>query len=665
MDDETGAKGTASDESQGPDTSAISPPAGHHGSTAGGGWVAVASRAQPVLVAALFLAIGAALTTPVSDPDFWWHLASGRWIWERGELMRADPFAFTAAAFPPPMQGSYPFTQYWLAELLMYGIHAGFGLTGVILLRAAVFTLMFFLLYRLMRGLGAGVLVAVPLVALADRAVVHELGYIGDRPQMWSSLFFVVTLLLCQRQREGRRAAFVLLPLLMLLWSNLHGGYLLGLAVVGVSAAADLITGRSTRPSRASAGAAFLLSGCNPAGFSVLLSYPATRIFGFVALPGITEEHSLLSWISFSSSPRLIPALTSVLVLSLITILPRLRTMARERPDLLGLYLITLAMGALAARFVIFFVAVAAALTAANAAALLQQRWVPVAGRLAGNRGHASLATATALVLVALTAQQAGVAARTSALRPGAEFHHPYEGIADFLGKSGLSGNLFNEYRAGGYLTWRLFPSMKVFIYGRMLSGDLLGLYQDLLLSPSAAKEGRPRYQEELDARQIDTLVLPTCNTTSGLILPLAVVVARDENWALVYSDAAAVVLVRKSRAPAHLLAGAPPPTALYDNMIAIAENTGRTRHGQAMPAWRYSLAFALYAKGEREPALAVLDEYLRRAPGHEAARRVRERIRGEIEAAGMPTSPDRTDEEAPGPHERNNFRGRSVPAAP
>lgn len=595
---------------------------------------------RSVLLALYFMALGVALTTPVTDPDFWWHLASGRWMWERGELLHADPFAFTSAAFPSVVAGSFAFTQYWLAELLMHGINAAAGLEGAILLRAAVFTLLFFFLYRLLRGVGAGMLAAVLLLALANRAIVHELGYIGDRPQMWSSLFFVATLLLCQHQREGRRVALVALPLLMLLWSNMHGGYLLGLAVVGLGALAAGVAGQATWGLRTSAIATVLMSGCNPGGFSALLSYPSFRVSGAGILHGIVEESSLLNWINPSSSLRLVPALTAILAISLLTLIPRVRNVARERPDLLALYLLTLVAGLSSARFLIFFVIVATVMTASNTAALLHYRRALFPGLVTSSAAPAVHTAAIALVLVALTAHQAGVAARMSAFRPGTVVRHPYEGVADFLERSGLTGNLFNEYGAGGYFTWRLFPSLKVFIYGRLVSSELLGLYEDLLLRPSTSIRGGPRYQRELDALEVDALVLPSCNATSGLMLPLTVLVARDENWALVYSDATAVVLARKSKAPAGLLADVLPPTALYDNMIAIARKTGRTGHGQAMSAWRYSLAFALYAKGERAAALAVLDDYLRFAPGHAAAVRIRERIVREIESGAVSPQP-------------------------
>jgi cobalamin synthase len=432
----------------------------------------------------------------------------------------------------------------------------------------------------------------------------------------------------------------------MLLWSNLHGGYLLGLAVIGISAAADGLAGRSTRSSRASAAVALLLSGCNPAGFSALIIYPALRISGMGRLMGITEENSLLTWVSLSSSLRLVPALTTLLLLSLGTLLPRFRAFAREHPDLLALYVLSLYAGALIARFAIFFVVVATIVFAVNAA-LLQRTSSRRAGAFSGDTAHGLLQAATGVVLIALTAQQAGAAARTSAFRHGFAFRHPYEGVADFLERSGLTGNLFNEYGAGGYFAWRLSPTLKVFIYGRVLSGKLLGLYGDLLLSPTGARGGSPSYQEVFEAHDVEAVVLPSCNETSGIILPLTVRVARDSGWTLLYSDATAVVLARTSRVPPGLLAAAPPPSALYDNMIAMAERAGRTGHGRAMPAWRYSLAFALYAKGDRAGALAVLDEYLRLVPEHVAARRIRERISTEIGAAAGTPPPAWVDEGA------------------
>ncbi|MBN1582364.1 MAG: hypothetical protein JXA89_16780, partial [Anaerolineae bacterium] len=51
---------------------------------------------RQVLVIALFVALFAMSAREITDPDFWWHLATGRYIVETGTIPRHDVFSYTA-----------------------------------------------------------------------------------------------------------------------------------------------------------------------------------------------------------------------------------------------------------------------------------------------------------------------------------------------------------------------------------------------------------------------------------------------------------------------------------------------------------------------------------------------------------------------------------------
>ena len=114
-----------------------------------------------------------------------------------------------------------------------------------------------------------------------------------------------------------------------------------------------------------------------------------------------------------------------------------------------------------------------------------------------------------------LAAGYARIAAPSSALRPSATFRHEAEGAADYLKRSGIRGNIFNEYSLGGYLAWRLHPELKVFIYGRMAYPELLALYEDVLKNPTqtttlGAGGGIVYfYQKVFDEHAVNAAVLP------------------------------------------------------------------------------------------------------------------------------------------------------------
>ena len=590
--------------------------------------VALYHRVRTVLVIVFFSSLFAALTTSSFDSEFWWHLAFGRWMWEHGTLPSADPFDFTSVIYGSSGQVRYQLTQYWFAQVLLYGSYLLAGLKGVFLLRAATFTALFFVLYRLLRRTGAGLLLSALLVALAFQAIVREFNYIENRPQMWSSLFFIALLMILEHLREGKRWAQVALPLFMVLWANLHAGYILGMIVIAIAAAAAYLDRNGERKRILLAAAiAIALTGCNPAGYEAVLAFPLWR---FSSPLGIFEEQSLFKYIRVTALPGARPWLTAVFLLPLLTLLPRLGSLLRERWDLFLIYLLLLGMGIKAQRYLVFLVPMACWVTALNIAAIragLPQKWQWPRPRWLPPQ---TLTALTAAVILSLAASYARGAAQSSALRPAAAFRHPAEGAADYLKRSGISGNIFNEYALGGYLAWRLHPEMKIFIYGRMAYPELLALYDDVVKYPrktafnAATGSVAYLYQKVFDENSINVVVIPAGDSRSGDAVALTWMLAQDEAWALVHAQPSILVFLRKSAAPAVLVGNALPKSQVFDNLIAIARGVARTSHGRSSPIWRRSLALGYLGKGQGDEAVRFFDEYLALVPHDTWARQMR-----------------------------------------
>jgi hypothetical protein len=180
---------------------------------------------RPLLVVPLVLAglaAFAATRAPVSDSDFFWHLAVGRDIVAHG-VPGVDVYSWTVA-------GKSVLPDQWLGELLFYAAYAIGSWSGVIALRA----------------LAVGVLVAIVVwTALAERplrplvAVLATLPAIGvarfawtDRPELLGLVCFAILIALLRAARRGSLTAFALCVPLVLLWANLHGSYAIGLGLV-------------------------------------------------------------------------------------------------------------------------------------------------------------------------------------------------------------------------------------------------------------------------------------------------------------------------------------------------------------------------------------------------------------------------------------------------
>lgn len=179
-----------------------------------------------VLVFAVFVLMVPALlgTDPavLRDGDVSWHVATGQWILANGRIPSADPFSFT--------MGGKPWVPHeWLADILFGGAFsvAGYsGLTALVTLALVALNLLLFLYLAPRAGPIALFLAMLGLsVALA--------AFILARPHVlvWPLLAgWTITLL--KAVESGRRPP-AWLALLMVLWANLHGSFLLGFLIYG------------------------------------------------------------------------------------------------------------------------------------------------------------------------------------------------------------------------------------------------------------------------------------------------------------------------------------------------------------------------------------------------------------------------------------------------
>jgi hypothetical protein len=182
------------------------------------------------IAAALALLALKSLLTPIAPHDFWWHLATGRLIATHGVIPTTDVFSYTQAGAPFYNQG-------WLAQLLMYGLYQLGGAATVALTQALVIVSTYGLLLwlcvrrtgRLRLSVGV-LLLSLPLVFDNWQA----------RPQSYAFPLFVAFLAVLTGYRLGWNRRLWLLPPLMILWANIHGSFVLGLALIGITVVGEM-----------------------------------------------------------------------------------------------------------------------------------------------------------------------------------------------------------------------------------------------------------------------------------------------------------------------------------------------------------------------------------------------------------------------------------------
>ncbi len=186
------------------------------------------ARRAPILT--LFLGsalLGLLASGPLYDSDGWWHLRTGELILHSHHLPRADPFSWTARGQPWQPNA-------WLADVFFALVHRAAGNVGLSAFKGLAVVAIAFALYGLARRAGAR---PWPSVVAALGGVSAMFLLIVERPQTLSYLLFAGALALAPRALEGSNRALALLAFLIALWSNVHGAFVAGVAVVAAVAA--------------------------------------------------------------------------------------------------------------------------------------------------------------------------------------------------------------------------------------------------------------------------------------------------------------------------------------------------------------------------------------------------------------------------------------------
>jgi hypothetical protein len=173
----------------------------------------------------LALSCGALGRRLLGDADTGWHIRNGQLILQTHAITRSDPFSST--------RGGQPWFDWeWLSDLVLAVVHRTLGLNGVVFFTAALVASMFALLLHGAMRRGGTLPVSITLVLLAlVAATIHLLA----RPHVVSWLFALVWFALLDAASCGKDVGRAFwLPALMVLWVNLHGGFLLGLILLGI-----------------------------------------------------------------------------------------------------------------------------------------------------------------------------------------------------------------------------------------------------------------------------------------------------------------------------------------------------------------------------------------------------------------------------------------------
>jgi hypothetical protein len=165
----------------------------------------------------------------LNDAGIGWHIRTGQLIVATHHLPQTDPYSSIMAGKPW-------IAWEWLYDVIVGALDSSLALNGAVWFTAVVIATVFAWTFRCMVARGTGLFTAVVLTLLATGAsMIHILA----RPHVLTWLFVVLWFSILDSSERNCFAAAIrskkrwlwFLPLSMILWVNVHGGFLLGLIV--------------------------------------------------------------------------------------------------------------------------------------------------------------------------------------------------------------------------------------------------------------------------------------------------------------------------------------------------------------------------------------------------------------------------------------------------
>ncbi len=466
------------------------------------------------------------------DPDYFWHIKTGEQILLHGSLPSADMFSHTNFERPWVLHE-------WLFQVVLFTIHDLLGALGIKVMTVFLGMLSLYVTYLAVSRINHSRTFSA-LLTLAF--FVPMAPFISPRPQLVSFVFFAVTMLLLVQFKYLKRTRYlVALPAMMILWVNMHGGYIIGITLLMLFAMCEFISywqsdelDKAYRKQLSKLALitfiTILSSALNPDFISHWL-YPINVMSMEASRSFITEWRS-------PNFHHFLPKYNLLLILGFFIVY----AYRQIKPDLTEVVIpvFFIAAGFVSYRHMPFailtvmpFIGIAcvkgaAATLSESAVGMMYKKYI-TSRRQLGNTEYLlnwvlTLLIATALLLSYPIVEQSHQKERDSIIPVKA---------TEFIIKTGLSGRMFNTYRFGGYLIYRLYPDQRVFIDGR---ADMYG--DEFIQEYRRINYGYSGWGKAFDKYAIDYVI---CTKDA----PIRQLLMLRGDFRLVYDDGKNSVLVK------------------------------------------------------------------------------------------------------------------------
>jgi hypothetical protein len=492
-----------------------------------------------LLLSLSFIIFTITFLNDIWDPDFFWHLKTGEYIFNNKSIPDKDIFSIN------PTQGSlrerFILSQYWLSQVIFYTIYLYSGFKGIVVFRALILTLTLLIIFLIMRREKVPLYISIPLIFLSY-LIMRE--FTGERPQLFSFIFsgiliYILECHFCSPKKSHRWSYLILLPGIMLIWSNTHGGFILGDIIIGIyvlSQIVDYFIKREIALFFIIIGLiSILASFINPNGYRVIdIIFELEK--GYQVMD-IIEYIPTLKFFRVSS-----PSFYGYAIPLLISI-PILFKKFDIKDTLIILFLGVISI--MHVRYTIFFSIIVTPILGRRINDVFKPRELKIAD--------------ISIIILAIFFSGYFLYGKKINMDILREMY-PTKSV-EFIKKNNIKGNIFSPLEWGGFIIWSLYPENRVFIDGRIIDEMRYSDYQ-LVMEGSTFSQGNiPEWKSILDRYRVNIILTYSCNRFSGIVLPLIKNLMNDKDWGLIYTDENSLIFLKGVNSI--------PKSKIYDEIIS------------------------------------------------------------------------------------------------
>ncbi len=481
-------------------------------------------RLRDVLFVSVFIAV--LFLGPIMlnlDGDLPRHLLTGKFILETKTVPSTEPFAY-------PYQGKPYVSHEWLADVIFYLVYKYTRLAGIAILSALLLATTFCILYTYTSSISE--LRFPTLILVIWGAAATSLNWV-TRPHLISMLFLTICLIwLDKLVREEKKIKLWLFPLLMLIWSNMHGEFIAGMLAMLAYLVGWIWDYLFTKePAKKSigknlffaTGLSFLASLINPAGFG-----PWKTLIGFVNNSYLMSRMYEARPPDFSQPEFMV--LLGLLAFSIFILAIKKYKISTSQAFLLAGFS---AMSLMAGRNVHLYGIVAPFVLAG---AVSQDHKFVLLHRLENSiRSAERNLRGIVWPLIAIAASILALSGKPAQKLYNFDPNIFPVNATKWIMMNPQQGNMFNDLNWGGYLALHLWPEQSVFVDSMAdTTGELTSAYESVITLSSNRKAILSEYQ-------VEWAVIQSSSLLAGEL--------EAEGWATLYEDDTAVIF-RSNSAP-------------------------------------------------------------------------------------------------------------------